>query len=98
MGYYTSVVLKHLREPFLEIGLAIHFPDMRALLLLPLAILPYIIYLRYIHPLSKVPGPFLASTTNLWWIYTVRRRRQHLSTQELHEKYGPLVRITPNEV
>jgi hypothetical protein len=68
---------------------------------LPLSIVvfvTYIIYQRHFSPLSKVPGPFLASFTNLWCLRTVLRQHQHLDSMALHEKYGLLVRIGTNHV
>jgi hypothetical protein len=58
----------------------------------------YIVYQRYFSPLAKVPGPFLASFTNLWWLCVVLKRQQHLDSIRLHEQYGPLVRLGPNHV
>ncbi|KAH8800253.1 cytochrome P450 family protein [Xylogone sp. PMI_703] len=102
MDSYMTNTLKHLRElhPLgvsLVTGLAIHLRDTRAVLLLAIAF-AYILYLRYVHPLSKVPGPYLASITSLWWVYTIRQRQQHVVCVELHKTYGPLVRVTPNEI
>ncbi|KIW94195.1 uncharacterized protein Z519_05511 [Cladophialophora bantiana CBS 173.52] len=71
----------------------------RQILSLPvLALLIYIFYQRYFSPLSKVPGPFLASFTNLWWLSTVLKEEQHLDCLRLHRGYGPFVRIGPNQV
>lgn len=66
--------------------------------LLTIILVSYIIYERYFSPLAKVPGPFLASFTNFWWVRTVLKRQQHLDSLALHEKYGPLVRIGPDHV
>jgi len=44
---------------------------------------------------SHIPGPFLASLTNLprlWWSYS---STAHLTHIKLHERYGDLVRIGP---
>ncbi|RYP17484.1 hypothetical protein DL767_010009 [Monosporascus sp. MG133] len=56
------------------------------------------LYRLCFHPLSKVPGPRLAAITPLWYAYHIRRSRLLLLGQELHDKYGPAVRIAPNEV
>ncbi|KAJ0383442.1 hypothetical protein COL922a_010484 [Colletotrichum nupharicola] len=53
---------------------------------------------RYLSPLRSYPGPFLASTTRLWKVITTASGRSHLQHVELHRKYGPVVRIGPNEV
>lgn len=58
----------------------------------------YVVYEVHLSPLANVPGPLLARFTNLWWLRVVLRRNVHLETIELHKRYGPLVRIGPNEV
>jgi cytochrome P450 len=53
---------------------------------------------RYRHDLRKIPGPFLASFTNLDRIWSCALGNQmdyHLS---LHARYGRLVRVGPNHV
>ena len=48
--------------------------------------------------LSHIPGPFLASVNELQRVLWVRTTRGHLIHQELHGKYGELVRTGPNNV
>ncbi|KAF2804695.1 cytochrome P450, partial [Mytilinidion resinicola] len=55
-------------------------------------------YQRFLHPLSKVPGPFLASITPLWLVYHSRALHRHRLEIDLHKTYGPIVRLSPNEV
>jgi cytochrome P450 len=55
-----------------------------------------IIYRRFFHPLSKIPGPFLPAVTKLYQSY--HNCRYYLEIERLHQQYGPIVRITPNEV
>lgn len=53
---------------------------------------------RYRHDLRKIPGPFLASFTNLGRIWSSAKGNQmdyHLS---LHSKHGRLMRVGPNHV
>lgn len=53
---------------------------------------------RFRRGLRDVPGPFLASISNIdrvWSCATGLQMNYHL---KLHEKYGPLVRIGPNHV
>jgi hypothetical protein len=59
-----------------------------------------VLYRRYLHPLSHVPGPFLYSVTRLclWYHNVVREGQLYLELVKLHEQYGPVVRISPNEV
>ncbi|EWG52238.1 hypothetical protein FVEG_11028 [Fusarium verticillioides 7600] len=47
-------------------------------------------------PLRQYPGPFLAKWTNVWRLYQVRSQKYQWTIQELHKKYGPVVRIGPN--
>ncbi|KAF4340768.1 cytochrome P450 monooxygenase [Fusarium beomiforme] len=47
-------------------------------------------------PLRRYPGPFLAKWTNLWRLYHVWTQRYQWTIHELHQKYGPIVRIGPN--
>lgn len=69
------------------------------LCLLPLVLLgAYVIYQRYFHPLSKYPGPLLASLTNFWkfYQYSTLKFPEHLI--QVHDQYGPIVRIGPNDL
>lgn len=53
---------------------------------------------RYITPLRFYPDPFLASFTSIWKIIDVASTRTNLNSIELHKRYGPFVRIGPNEI
>jgi len=55
-------------------------------------------YAVTLHPLAKVPGPLWASVTRLWYVYRVYKGDMDKVQRALHKKYGPLVRIAPNEV
>lgn len=59
-------------------------------------VLSIAIYRRFLHPLAKVPGPLPASMTAYYHLYYNRRLIYELD--RLHEEYGPIVRIGPNEV
>ncbi|KAK2676887.1 Cytochrome P450 [Fusarium oxysporum f. sp. vasinfectum] len=48
-------------------------------------------------PLRRVPGPFLARFTRLWLLKQVYFGTYPKTSIELHRKYGPIVRIAPNE-
>lgn len=62
------------------------------------AVVAYLAYFRWFHTLSKFPGPFWASQTDLWRVYQLCTRRMPETLLKLHEKYGPVVRIGPNEL
>ncbi|KKA25196.1 Uncharacterized protein T310_0787 [Rasamsonia emersonii CBS 393.64] len=48
-------------------------------------------------PLRNVPGPFLARFSRLWYLRQVLRGDWEKVDIELHRRYGPIVRIAPNE-
>ncbi|RDB27055.1 hypothetical protein Hypma_005050 [Hypsizygus marmoreus] len=51
-----------------------------------------------LHPLAKFPGPTINKVTQLWSVWVQRNGHQHLVNKRLHDKYGPFVRIGPNEL
>jgi cytochrome P450 len=55
-------------------------------------------YRIFFHPLAKIPGPFLAKITGHWRNKRIWRGTWHDDILELHERYGRVVRIAPNEV
>lgn len=57
-----------------------------------------VIYRLYFHPLSHIPGPPLACITSLWLYTKTYLGTEASSIDRLHQKYGPVVRIAPNEV
>ncbi|KAH8661686.1 cytochrome P450 [Tricladium varicosporioides] len=58
-------------------------------------IIAQIIYYRFFHPLRKFPGPFWASVTRLWLGYHCFMETELPTIYKLHQKYGPVLRITP---
>ena len=56
------------------------------------------LYRLIFHPLANVPGPKLAGLSTLWLAYHARKGRNHTFMPALHKKYGPIVRIAPNQV
>lgn len=61
-------------------------------------VLCIIIYRLFFHELSRYPGPWLAHVTRLRFsLYNLRG--QHIyDTKRLHEKYGEVVRVAPDEL
>jgi hypothetical protein len=47
---------------------------------------------------SYIPGPLLCSITNLPRLLWVRTGKAHIIHIQLHEKYGNLVRLGPNNI
>ena len=58
------------------------------------------IYRLFFHPLAKFPGPKLAAIST-WYEYYwdgIHRGQYIFRIKEMYEKYGPIVRITPEEL
>lgn len=68
------------------------------LVALVLAALSTALYRLVAHPLARVPGPRLAAFSNAWQAYYARNGRMYELGTTLHKKYGPVVRVGPNEV
>ncbi|CZR66373.1 uncharacterized protein PAC_16274 [Phialocephala subalpina] len=66
--------------------------------LLAISIATTIVYRRYFHPLSGIPGPFFASFTSLWLVLHDRTLKRHVLDMALHKKYGPIVRVSYDNV
>jgi benzoate 4-monooxygenase len=58
----------------------------------------YVAYQRLLHPIARFPGPILASLTDLFKFYYFWSLQIDKKLFALHEKYGPIVRIGPNEL
>jgi cytochrome P450 len=56
------------------------------------------IYNLYFHPLRDYPGPNLRAVTRLPHAYWQFKGKYVPATLKLHEKYGPIVRVAPNEL
>ena len=56
------------------------------------------IYNIYFHPLSSIPGPALYASSRIPYIISLTTGNMVRHTQKLHEKYGPIIRIAPNEL
>ncbi|KAF2653247.1 cytochrome P450 [Lophiostoma macrostomum CBS 122681] len=68
------------------------------LTLVGLAPLIYCVYNVWFHPLSRYPGPLLWRAMRLPYMRAAWSGRVHLIVQELHRKYGEVVRIAPDEL
>ncbi|KAI0400713.1 cytochrome P450 [Xylaria palmicola] len=52
----------------------------------------------YFHPLSTIPGPYSWSASRLPFIYSLLNGTIVHDIQRLHQVYGPILRIAPDEV
>ncbi|KAJ7510436.1 cytochrome P450 [Mycena galericulata] len=50
------------------------------------------------HPLASYPGPILCKVSKLWLAGVAMAGKQHLYYQHLHQRYGDVVRVGPNEL
>ncbi|KAJ9138730.1 Isotrichodermin C-15 hydroxylase [Coniochaeta hoffmannii] len=58
----------------------------------------YFIYNVYFHPLAGIPGPKLYAAFDMMKVKEQMKGTIVWTITELHEKYGPVVRVAPNEV
>lgn len=56
------------------------------------------IYNLFFHPLRDIPGPILRRASNLPYLYCLNRGTQPFDVLALHNKYGPIVRLRPDEL
>ncbi|TGO50025.1 hypothetical protein BOTNAR_0408g00010 [Botryotinia narcissicola] len=57
-----------------------------------------VIYNLCFHPLRKFPGPILWRSSRLPYIISLVRGNLVLDQMKIHEKYGDVVRLAPNEI
>jgi cytochrome P450 len=62
------------------------------------AVASYIIYQLYFHPLAKYPGPLLGRLTQWYDVYHAYVGDKHILFYQLHQKYGTVVRFSPNSL
>ncbi|ORY16932.1 cytochrome P450 [Clohesyomyces aquaticus] len=57
-----------------------------------------ITYRAFFHPLRSAPGPWFNKLSELPAAFNLVCGRQHIYYRSLHEKYGPVVRVSPGEL
>ncbi|KAJ0109581.1 hypothetical protein J7T55_014143 [Diaporthe amygdali] len=57
-----------------------------------------LLYNAFLHPLSGFPGPLIYRTSRLPYLYHMARGDLTFTFLPLHEKYGPVIRIAPDEL
>lgn len=95
----TSVSLLQTTTPLLKRITSLLLKTTTSLLfLIIVTMLAIAVYRFYFHPLASVPGPRLAALSNIWHAYHARNGRMYLLGKSLHKRYGPVVRVGPNEL
>lgn len=56
------------------------------------------IYRLYFHPLSRYPGPKLSAFTRIPYLKAQFTGAAHTYHRQLHERYGTVVRVSPDEL
>jgi hypothetical protein len=63
------------------------------------ALYKYVIHPTFLSPLAKIPNAhFTSSVSPAWILWSRFRGRNNATTYRAHQKYGPIVRLAPNEV
>ncbi|KAL2839204.1 cytochrome P450 [Aspergillus pseudoustus] len=57
-----------------------------------------LIYRIFLHPLREFPGPFGARISTAWMTTQLKNNNQHTRLLELHQQYGPFLRIGPSDI
>ena len=88
--------------PFLHLFSSWPVPALTSLLLASIVYAFLLcLYRLFYHPLASFPGPFLASMTHWYEFYYdfFSPGGQYIfKLQKMHNKYGPIVRISPDEL
>ncbi|EOD48095.1 putative cytochrome p450 protein [Neofusicoccum parvum UCRNP2] len=66
--------------------------------LIALFALSVVFYNLFLHPLRKYPGPWYARATIFWSQYHSFKGDLTFHVHAFHQKYGPVVRVAPNEL
>ncbi|KAI1811604.1 cytochrome p450 monooxygenase [Poronia punctata] len=91
MDFSLKPLLEHPAQYLSQLGIAVFIWAI-------FAVVGKAFYNVYLHPLRQFPGPFLARATSLWRSYKIFNGDLPQTVKQLHDKYGPVVRISPFEL
>ncbi|KAI0306837.1 high nitrogen upregulated cytochrome P450 monooxygenase 2 [Multifurca ochricompacta] len=91
-AFLTIPISYHVQSPYLAPPLAfLAYGCLLILFILAYRLSPF-------HPLAKYPGPVLDKTSKWWAAYISARGDPHRYYKSLHDRYGDVVRVGPNEL
>lgn len=64
----------------------------------PFTVACYGFYNIFLHPLRRHPGPLLWRAYLFPYVISIHRGDIHRRMRDFHQRYGPIVRISPNEL
>ncbi|KAL5348838.1 hypothetical protein ACLOAV_006261 [Pseudogymnoascus australis] len=70
----------------------------KTIVYLAVAITTIVLYTVFSNPLAQLPGPWYTKWTSIVLKYNIIKGNRALYVHDLHNKYGPLVRVSPTEV
>lgn len=74
-------------------------PYIGAILLCIAVIYHYVVYPIFLSPLSRIPNAhFTCGTSPIWILMKRHQGRENRDVLAAHKKYGPVLRIAPNEL
>ncbi|USP79002.1 hypothetical protein yc1106_06276 [Curvularia clavata] len=73
-------------------------PIVAGVLAIATSVFLYAFYNVFLHPLRGYPGPLLWRSFRFPYVVSTQRGEIHRRYNEFHAKYGPVVRIAPNEL
>ncbi|KAL5489841.1 hypothetical protein ACEPAI_4673 [Sanghuangporus weigelae] len=79
-------------------SIAVAAPLAYGLFYISLAVSVILYRILPMHPLATYPGPLYLKISKLFWMYHASTGKQYILFTRLHDKYGPVVRIGPNEL
>lgn len=89
----------------IEVANSAEHPQSYLTLLIPPLLLTYVAYLfayrfyrAFLGPLSSFPGPKTNAITVIPWQITTWQGKDNIDLTALHQKYGKVVRIAPNQL
>lgn len=80
-------------------GQFLSVPVLGSIVLCLLAVYKFLIYPAYLSPLARIPNAHsTCSISPVWILWTRYQHRENKAVLAAHQKYGPVVRLGPNEI